>query len=345
MEYEVEKLFEERILQEAGDRFGLKRGIYKKLGDFENYVFEGVREKEGEPAILRLTHSSHRSEEQVQAELNWIRYLTEEGGLSIPGCILSREGRLTERIEARDGGTYFTAGLFRKAEGHLPEFDNPEEWNAELFRSWGSITGQMHKLTTRYEPAPGAARRPAWEEDDLLENAAEYTAPGEEFVLERLEAVLTRLRSLPKGTDAYGLIHTDIHPRNFFVDGRGGLQVFDFDDSAYNWFIHDIAIPLYYSLSWGVPESYMGDLEAFASDFLSAFWQGYREAYELPAEWLSELPTFLAFRDLNLYLVIRKKVAPGEMNERMTRWLGQIVERIRRGESIVRLASWSPDHG
>lgn len=64
-----------------------------------------------------------------------------------------------------------------------------------------------------------------------------------------------------------------------------------------------------------------------------------------PAEWLLESLTFLAFRDLNLYLVIRKKVAPGEMNERMTRWLGQIVERIRRGESIVRLASWSQDRG
>lgn len=343
MEAQVEKLFGERILQEAGDRFGLKRGEYKKLGDFENYVFEGIREKDGEPAVLRLTHSSHRPEEQVRAELDWIRFLTEEGGLAIPGCIPSRDGRLTEKVEVPGEDSYFTAGLFRKAEGRLPQFNRPEDWNEELFRNWGRITGQMHRLTTRYEPAPGSARRPSWEEDDLLDNAAAYTAPGEEFVLDRLEATLARLRSLPKEPGNYGLIHTDIHPRNFFVDGRGGLQVFDFDDCAYNWFVHDIAIPLYYSLCWGVPEAYGENLEAFASDFLHAFWNGYREEYDLPAAWLSELPLFMFFRDLNLYLVIRKKMAPGDMDEHLTRWFERITERIRRGESIVSLAGWTPD--
>lgn len=342
METQVEKLFSEKILQEAGDRFGLKRGLYKKLGDFENYVFEGKKEADGESAVLRLTHSSHRSEELVRAELDWIRYLTEEGGLDIPGCIPSLVGRLTERIGAEEGGSYFTAGLFRKAEGHLPDFADPKDWSPGLFRSWGKVTGKMHKLTTRYEPAPEAVKRPSWEEDELLEHASKYTAPGEEFVLERLEAVLARLKELPKGAGEFGLIHTDIHPRNFFVDGRGGLQVFDFDDCAYNWFVHDIAIPLYYSLSWGMPESYAGDAEAFAADFLTAFWEGYREEYELPVKWLAELPLFLTFRDLNLYLVIRKKLDPADMNESLTRWFGQIVERIRRGDSIVTLSGWSP---
>ena len=245
METAVEALFGEHILKEAAERFGLTLGSSKKLGDFENYVFE--MDRGGEACIMRLTHSSHRSETDVQAELDWISFLVTEG-LEIPMSFLSLQHTMTERIQT--GDSYFTVCLFQKAEGHQPDFQNPIDWNLDLIWRWGAITGRMHEATRRYKVPAGRTHRMKWDDDELLQEADQYIAAGDEFVFERLNEVLEQIRSLPCEQDSYGLIHTDIHPRNFFVD-EGSITVFDFDDCAYNWFIHDVAIPLYYSLSLG----------------------------------------------------------------------------------------------
>ncbi|MDF2963269.1 MAG: hypothetical protein K0S39_5004 [Paenibacillus sp.] len=125
MEQQVEVLFGENVLREAAARFGLDQNLIKKLGDFENYVYE-LQNQQGEPVILRLTHSSHRLEEMVDAELKWIYFLLEEG-LDIPACYKSLQGKLTETIPV--GDSYFTAAVFQKAGGNQPDFRNPAEWN------------------------------------------------------------------------------------------------------------------------------------------------------------------------------------------------------------------------
>lgn len=329
MEASVEKLFGEAILDEAARRFGMTAGSYKMLGDFENYVYEMNRG--GEAYIMRLTHSSHRLEGEISAELAWISFLVSEG-LDIPACFPSLQGSLTERIPA--GDSWFTACLFQKAKGNPPDVHDPAVWNPELFEHWGEIIGRMHEATSRYEVPAGSPRRPDWEDDELLRDAANYTVPGDEFVLERLDQLLAHLRGLPREKNAYGLIHTDIHRGNFFVkDGR--IAVFDFDDCAYNWFVHDIAIPLYYSLTMDVPESYAGGKEAFALDFLRAFRKGYRSAYELPSEWLKEMPYFLKLRDITLYLVINKKLDPANRKPHIQQWMEDIKDRIRRDVPVV----------
>ncbi|WJH35668.1 phosphotransferase [Paenibacillus sp. CC-CFT747] len=258
MEQSVERLFGEAVLEEATSRFGLKAGGLKKLGDFENYVYEGEVEGEakGEPRILRLTHSSHRSEEELLAELDWIRHLV-EAGLSIPKYYSSLEGRRTERVTV--GDSYFTACVFAKAQGHAADPANTADWNEEMYAAWGMLTGRVHAATRSYVVPEGLTPRPSWAEDELLQEPEKLVLPGDEYVLQRLEEIVTHLKGLPRGPEAYGLIHTDIHSGNFLVeDGR--LTVFDFDDSAYNWFAHDLAIPLYYAVSAGkLPEMYKGD--------------------------------------------------------------------------------------
>ncbi|MFC5452822.1 phosphotransferase enzyme family protein [Paenibacillus aestuarii] len=330
MEQAVNTLFGMHILNEAADRFSLTKGSYKKLGDFENYVYEV--EREGQSYVMRFTHSSHRSELDVLAELDWISYLVQVG-VDIPQVYTSRLGKMTEVIHA--GDSYFTASLFQKAEGHMPDYANPAEWNEHLFASWGEITGRMHKATQSYTPSIHH-KRMTWEDDELLVNAKSYVLPGDEYVLERLNEVMTHLHSLPQGQDVYGLIHTDIHSRNFFVD-NGRISVFDFDDCAYNWFIHDIAIPLYYALSWGVPERYAGNREAFAADFVQAFWSGYEKVMPLSRQWLQELSTFLKLRDITLYLVIHKKEDLQLATPRLIQWVNDIKERIRQNIAIVEI--------
>lgn len=77
MEQWVEKLFSQEVLNEAALCYKADASNAKKLGDFENYVFEV--ERNDKPYILRLTHSSHRSKEELEGELKWINYLNGHG--------------------------------------------------------------------------------------------------------------------------------------------------------------------------------------------------------------------------------------------------------------------------
>jgi hypothetical protein len=72
MEKSVEILFTEDILTCFLESFHLHTEV-KKLGDFENYVFEAYRGNN--PVILRITHNSHRSKDEILAELDWMNYL------------------------------------------------------------------------------------------------------------------------------------------------------------------------------------------------------------------------------------------------------------------------------
>ena len=51
------------------------------------------------------------------------------------------------------------------------------------------------------------------------------------------EDLLGVIKALPKDRDSYGLVHADLGPTNYLIDGER-INVFDFDDCAYTWFAH-----------------------------------------------------------------------------------------------------------
>ena len=71
MEAEVAALFTADVKAEAARLFGSRPDGLELLGDFENYVF-GIDHRDG-PAVLRITHKSHRCRDEVEAELAWLR--------------------------------------------------------------------------------------------------------------------------------------------------------------------------------------------------------------------------------------------------------------------------------
>ncbi|ASS68315.1 MULTISPECIES: phosphotransferase [unclassified Paenibacillus] len=330
MEASVEKLFGPERLEDAALRFGLQ-GNPKKLGDFENYIYE-MQTAEGVPVILRLTHSSHRSQEEIEAELDFLRHLEAEGcGKDIASGLASPSGSRIEKIMAADGSCFY-ASLFRKAPGGRAVPDS-EAWNRELFAEWGAVTARFHNASAKLDRK--LARR-QWSEDDLIANATAYLQDEDPGVIAQLASVLDRLHALPRPEGSYGLLHGDIHNGNFFVH-EGRIMVFDFDDLEYSWYIHDVAIPLYYALSSRIPDRYGADRDAYAADFFLSFLQGYRSERKMPEEWLDVLGLFLEMRDLTLYTVLAKKLSPEELTEGITAWMEPMKERIVAGTPIVSL--------
>lgn len=328
LEREVELQFSNEILFEAAKRFNLSTESLKLLGSFENYVYEGDRNSES--YILRLTHSSHRSTNMVLGELEWINHLA-NNGVSVAKPLYSINGKLAEEIFIDND--YFIVSLFEKAKGELLRRSNPEEFNRDLIVEWGKVIGQMHRVTKNFQPSREEFKRPQWHEDELMD-FEKYLPVEDKKIVDIGSRLLEYLNKLPMTLDDYGLIHTDVHSGNFFVD-EGKITVFDFDDCSYQWFISDIAIALYYTIWWRCNEYSKEDKKAFADYFLDAFMEGYVSENKLEDFWVDEMPYFLKLRDLTLYTVLHKKLDINNLDENYKKLLKDIRGRIIEGVTIV----------
>ena len=327
MEKIVDALMTKELLSKFLSLYGLDQSV-KKLGDFENFVFEVYRE--GKPLILRLTHSSHRSEEDIASELDWMKHLYKKD-LSIPEVFTSKNGQFFEAIPAGDN-TIFYGCLYSKVKG--TEVDvRSEKFDAPLFKVWGETIGMMHQATKTYVPLEGMKTRDSWDQDDLLK-VEKYYPKDDTQLIQNAKEVIASLSKLPKNPDSYGLIHTDIHSGNFFYDGEM-IHVFDFDDASYHWFGSDIAIPLFYSIFYKIPAKQKEERQRFADLFMKAFMEGYEKANKLPDGWKEQIPLFLMLRDVILYSVFHKKIAPEDRGERLLAMMDEIRDRIRNKKPIV----------
>jgi amicoumacin kinase len=327
MENTVGTLFKKNILVDFLETFQLEEKI-EKLGDFENYVFKVY--KNGNPFALRITHSTHRSMEEITAELDWVNYLY-ANNVHCPKAFTSVNGCLIETTLAEDGSNFY-ACLFSYVDGH-PVKVNSEEFNDQLFYAWGKATGKMHAVTKKYQPRPGMKLRPSWYEEELLD-IDQYVQ--DQAVIENTTKLVKDLNKLPYNLDNYGLIHTDIHSGNFFYDGQS-IHVFDFDDCSYHWFASDIAIPLYYSLFYGHQSKSREEKKIFANRFLEQFLKGYETENKIPDDLMNHLPLFFMLRDITLYSVLHKKIAPEDRDERLKNLLERMKQRIINKEPIVQL--------
>ncbi|KAF0820119.1 hypothetical protein KIS4809_0699 [Bacillus sp. ZZV12-4809] len=327
MEKAVDALMTDEILHHFLSIFSLDTVNYKKLGDFENYVYQ--TSKHGEELILRITHSSHRKLQELLSEVDWMSFLRAEG-VKVPRGVPSQDGNMVEALEAYDGSVFY-ASVFSKAEGkpisvHAPVF------NKELFYVWGRAVGKMHTATKSYVPSAGTIPRMQWHEEELL-NVEKYIPEKDQLIVQNTKELLNLLQTLPKHKNNYGLIHTDIHSGNFFYDGKE-IQVFDFDDCCYHWFASDIAIPLYYSLLYKFKEADQSEINGFGRGFLDSFLDGYQLENEIPGDLEKHLPLFLRLRDITLYSVLHKKIAPEDRTPQLLKMMKSIKDRIERNVPI-----------
>ncbi|MDZ5470551.1 phosphotransferase [Bacillus sp. 31A1R] len=328
MEKTVDLVFTDDIKLEFLKRFSLEPE-FKKLGDFENYVYEVY--KEGTPFILRVTHSSHRDKADLLSELDWMNYLNDKG-VNVPKCYLSPNNEFVETLQASDG-TYFFGSLFSKAQGEPVKVNDDEKFNPKLFYAWGKTIGKMHHETIQYTLPENVKKRPQWDDDDLL-NVEDYISSEEQSIIKNAQELLVELKSLPKTKENYGLIHTDIHSGNFFFDGHE-IHVFDFDDCSYQWFTSDIAIPVYYSVLYRYPNGNQEERNRFGNMYLESFIEGYETEHKLPDGWKEQLPLFMRLRDVVLYAVFHKKIAPEDRNERILALMSEIKMRVENKEAII----------
>lgn len=310
----------------------MKQAVHKYIdGEYNQQLIStsmnGVYEitSEEKKFILRFSHLL-KKESQIQAEIDFIRYLSKNGA-NVVKPLLSKRNTYVEHVDIHQK---YTICAFEKAAGKIIDARNNMEWNDKLFQSWGKIMGKMHKLTKAYIPANQEYKRPEWNEE-LLDYENSIFNPnlilweGNETVFHKWRELLRELSMLPKDKDSYGLIHCDLHSLNFFVS-EGEITAFDFDDCCYHWFAYDIAIAFYDSL-YGIPIGERKQRKEFIRHFSDCFLEGYHSENSLSEEWIKRIPLFIKYRDYLLYMVTVAHSKRDEIDPEQK----QLLDYIRQG--------------
>lgn len=287
------------INSSAREVYGLDSTPFTRLGSFESEIWEVY--KNNVPYILRITDSTHRTLQELLSEAKWIQYLYEKG---VPTIQVIKTIHGNDCFSLNDPCIFMT--LFSKASGHGP---SKEEITSDLIVEWGRTLGLMHKLSQKFYPDDQFLR--SYSENILTSHFNKVASRIDPFIQKKFSEILGKCMELPVSHKYYGLIHSDLHLGNFYVN-NGKMTIFDFDDLQLGWFVFDLAISLYY-IFWNsdLKEStwYQNPKERSeqAIYFLQQLIKGYQTESKLPDEWLKMLPLFLEFRQLDLYLVFEDR--------------------------------------
>lgn len=290
MTKEVEPFPSDQILKICEDNWGLANLAFVRK--MENIVFRGQRG--ADTCYLRLTTPLRRSKEEIEAELDWIEYLS-QAGLPVVSFLQDRKGRRLLSID--EGGCHYEAAVCLEMGGTHPS--EAQATDPAFLRALGAEIAQMHNAAERYELQYPLHRREEWGEERGIRHAVEAARSTKDTEMkEHLAAAIDCLRGYSTDSPQYGLVHTDLGAANLFVQNDGSIGIIDFDDSCYHWFAFDLAIVLY---------SMANRFNLSAASQELALWQsalltGYRQHRGLDEE--EQIPSFMDYACLRLYFWI-----------------------------------------
>ena len=273
-------------------------GPLKFIRRVENCIFESGRG--GERLAVRFTEPVHRARVEIEAELDWMDHLAGQG-LRLARPVPSRAGRLVEECS---GEAPLFVAVFHWAAGE--PLREPEEFTPQLMETWGRYLGRMNALSRTYRAPAGIARRREWDDDDAMRVARRGLALSDEAPRQAFEALLRELGGLPRTSDAYGLVHGDLHHGNFFVQ-EGRLTAFDFDDCGFHWYTYDLVVPLVGACDYFHRREREGPDRHLRERYL----QGYLAESPLDRAWIARAATFARYRNGLLYHWTIARMAEG----------------------------------
>lgn len=238
--------------------------------------------------FLRVTRDHHRSHEQLEAELDFVRFVASRG-VDVSGPQPSRRGNCVETLDTGGSETWHAVVFAAAAGRHFRFFT--ADIDGTLFRAWGRAMGALHLASRDF--VPGASRRrPTWSEQDTTSCDPAMIPADEVEAMYEYERISEWLATRPATSANWGLIHGDFERTNFVL-ADGSLCLFDFDDACYHWYVADIAHALW---------AFRGAPSPDRSRFLEWFLEGYRELCLIDGDVRNQLTWFVRLRTLSLFV-------------------------------------------
>lgn len=283
----------QQTMRAVAGLYGIEPEQVEPLGAWHNRVFRARVES---PFILRLTDALRRTDSEIRAEVEFLRYLA-AAGAAVAAPLPAQDGLFLHSL--REGETVWRVCAFEQALGY-PWQERADDITvaAEI----GQAIGRVHRLSQPYSATHATTPRRQWHQNSHLQVAKSLFQRHDARLLPWYEQWERAMHRLPRDNGSFGLVHGDYLFSNFQVDGRR-ITIYDFDDCEWNWFVYDLAVNLYYYLLAGRPLQVFlrGDL---ACEYVRLFLRGYRQEMYLDDYWLQQLPLFLQLREFNLVSTI-----------------------------------------
>ena len=268
---------------------GAKPELHPEYDGCQNLIFYC-----GTEYVLRISFRDDRTFDQIRAETDFVNYLY-KNGVSVCPAIESKAGNLVERFALSQAE--ISSVLFKRAKGiRFPDNNYQYRKDApieEYFQNIGKVLGQMHRLAKGYKPSGADMRRPVFL-DSLSDMAERYLPPELHLVRERFKLLAEEVKSLPSDKDGYGLVHADFGDGNYAIDYQNGnITAFDFDDSAYCWFMYDLADTWANGVGHAMFEGNALKRKEIMDNRFDNILEGYLAENDLSDYWLKKLPFFL----------------------------------------------------
>ena len=273
----------QKLLEFASKEYDFDADTFKiknvsKFNDPELEIF--IVNKNGKEYIIDFEPDYLPEKRQTRAELDFITHLS-ENNISVAPPLRALNGELF--ISAREIGENYNIYVFEMAKGEFWNKNDPDKWNDRIFFNWGKLMGDMHRLAKDYKPVNNKYNVP----DIFDRNYQNWGTFFDNFkiyptVYKIVQELVNEIKDLPKDRDCYGLIHCDLHPYNFHIDGDK-ITVFDFNDNIYAWFALDIAIALFHGLDWSSKDDAGND---YTYAIIENFLKGYLSANHLDSFWI-----------------------------------------------------------
>ncbi|GGE64564.1 phosphotransferase enzyme family protein [Priestia taiwanensis] len=250
-------------------------------------------EKEGADAkILRISFLPDRSREDFLGEIEYIRYLFENGG-SVSDVINSKKGNLLEEI-THHHDTFFIC-LFKKAKGKMLVENNYRYREGipitEYYYNCGKVLGKMHQLSKEYTPIH---RRHSFLEKYNATYIDKLIPDSLSLLKEKLVQLLKTLEGLGRDRESFGMIHFDYNDGNYSIDfDTGQITVYDFDNSCFGWYMYDLADLWTHGVGWIQFEPDAGKRKKFMKDYFETVLEGYKSETSIEDSMLDKLPLFI----------------------------------------------------
>lgn len=282
----------EEFARAALRSYGLPRDApLTLLNVSENATFAVDDPATGSRSVLRVHRPGYHTFAAIESELDWIAALRADDVVSTPPVLPATDGARVVAVIA--GGERRHVVRFAWVAGEEPA---GERLTGD-FRQLGEVTARLHQHARSWAPPRGFTRL-RWDHATSIGPRGHWgrwqdgvgVGPAEAELLGRLDLVLQeRLADFGTGPDRFGLVHADLRLANLLVGGAGEVNVIDFDDCGFGWYLYDLGSSL----------SFIED-DPRVPELIDAWVAGYTRVVPLSAQERAELATFVLLRRLLL---------------------------------------------